>query len=102
MSTSLSLRSSTGKRATIPRKRISASTREELLEEVRQLRAAMSIYQHLVNRLLTEHAPSRVGKRERNSALASRSAVSKNLAVALNLSSNAPVGRQIQDLHNLR
>jgi hypothetical protein len=71
MPTSPALRPSTGKRMPIPQNRIRTSDSEELLEEVRQLRAALAVYRQLVNRLLTEHAPSRTGNRERN-RLASR------------------------------
>ena len=44
------------KHAPIPRNRIGVPTSDDLLEEVKQLRAAMSVYRQLVNRLLSEHA----------------------------------------------
>ena len=66
MATSPFVRQSAGKRLTIPQNRIIASASEELIEEIRQLRASLSIYRHLVDRLLEKHALSRGGKRERN------------------------------------
>lgn len=84
MPTYLPLRSSSEKRATIPQNRLSTTASEELLEEVRQLRAALSVYRQLVDRLLTDRALGRVGKRERIRA-SGVNTHAKNSALALHL-----------------
>ena len=66
MATSPSLRKSAGNRLTIPQNRIIAPSSQELIEEVQQLRASLSIYRHLVDRLLETHVLSRGGKRQKN------------------------------------
>jgi len=56
----------------IPQNRIGPPTTEDLFEEVRQLRATMSVYRQLVNRLLSERAncPKREPRRIRNRSAA--------------------------------